>query len=159
MRDRVGVLETAVDNSVDDDSPPGCAKMLRGSMHLDVLRRALVGGPLAHNELVVVRLHSGAKTAQAKPPSERNRLPWYAAQSFPGCRSVVATRLSSRWPGKGRRRRTAPGSRGHACLMTCGRVAKRAQGAAAYDGSEAGIRTAASAAFVIISWLGGDPEF
>ena len=29
MRDRVGVLETTVDNSVDHDSPPGCAKMLR----------------------------------------------------------------------------------------------------------------------------------
>ena len=29
MRDRVGVLETAVDNAVDNSSPPECAKMLR----------------------------------------------------------------------------------------------------------------------------------
>ena len=29
MCDRVGVLETAVDNSVNHDSPPACAKMLR----------------------------------------------------------------------------------------------------------------------------------
>ena len=29
MRDRAGVLETAVDNAVDHGSPPECAKMLR----------------------------------------------------------------------------------------------------------------------------------
>ena len=29
IRDRVGVLETAVDNAVDRSSPPECAKMLR----------------------------------------------------------------------------------------------------------------------------------
>ena len=43
IEDHVGVLETAVDNSVDHDSPPECAKMLSDIVfrtHLDVLCRA-----------------------------------------------------------------------------------------------------------------------
>ena len=120
MRDRVGVLETAVDNAVDHSSPPECAKMLRYIVfrtHLDVLCRALPGDPHAREKPGAVRLHAGARVVRAKPPPERNRLRWSAAESCPDCRSVVTTSLSSRWPGKGRRRRRAPESRCRACLM------------------------------------------
>ena len=52
MRDRVGVLETAIDNAVDHGSPPQCAKMLRdtGLPHLDALCRAVVGQPTCTQE-------------------------------------------------------------------------------------------------------------
>ena len=121
MRDRVGVLETTVDDSVDHDSPPGCAKMLRDIVfrtHLDVLRRVLPGDPPARKKPVAVRLHSGAKVVRANPPPGRNRLPWSAGESCPDCRSVVMTSLSSRWPWEGRRGRRAPGSRCHGGSMT-----------------------------------------
>ena len=116
MRDRVGVVETAVDNAVDHGSPPECAYMLLDIVfraHLDVLCRALSGDPHARKKPVTVRFHLGARVVRAKPPPERNRLRCSAAESCPGCRSVqvVATSLSSRWPGRGRRRRRAPGSR------------------------------------------------
>ena len=45
MKDRVGALETAVDDAVDHGLPPECAKMLRDIVfrtHLDVFRRALL---------------------------------------------------------------------------------------------------------------------
>ena len=50
-RNRVGVLETAVDNAVDHSSSPECAKMLRYIVfrtHLDVSCRALPGNPHVH---------------------------------------------------------------------------------------------------------------
>ena len=116
MRDCVGVWETAVDNALGHSSPPEFAKMLRYIVfrsHLDVLCRALSGDPHARKKPVTVRFHLGARVVRAKPPPERNRLRCSAAESCPGCRSVqvVATSLSSRWPGRGRRRRRAPGSR------------------------------------------------
>ena len=120
MRDGVVVLETAADNAVDHGSPPECAKMLRDIVfrtHLDVLCRALPGDPPARKKPGAVRFHSGARVVRAKPPPERDRLRWSAAESCPDCRSVVTTSLSSRWPGKGRRRRRAPGNRCRACLM------------------------------------------
>ena len=58
MRDRVGVLETAVDNAVDHGSPLKCAKMLRDidiHTHLDVLHRALLGDPPTRNKPMVAR--------------------------------------------------------------------------------------------------------
>ena len=48
MRDRVGVLETAVDSAVDHSSPPECAKMLRYIVfrtHVDLLCLALSDDP------------------------------------------------------------------------------------------------------------------
>ena len=120
MKDRAGVIETAVDNSVNDDSPPGCAKMPRDivfRVHLDVLCQALLGDPPARQKAVTIRLYSSARVARAEPPPEHDRLPWNAAESGPDCRWVVTTTLSSTWPGKGRRRRKAPGSRCRACLM------------------------------------------
>ena len=120
MRDRAGVLETVVDNAVDHGSPPECAKMLRDTVfrtHLDVLCRALPGDPPARKKPGAVRFHSGARVVRAKPPPERNRLRWSAAESCPDGRLVVTTSLSSRWPGKGRRRWRATGSRCRACLM------------------------------------------
>ena len=120
MRDRAGVLETAVDNAVDHGSPPECAKMLRNVVfrtHLDVLFRALSGEPHARKKPGAVRFHSGARVVRAKSPPERNRQRWSAAKSCSDCRSAVTTSLSPRWPGKGRRRRRAPGSRCRACLM------------------------------------------
>ena len=118
MRDRAGVLKTAVDNAVDHGSPPECAKILLDIVfctHLDVLCRALSGDPPARKKPVAVRFHSGARMMRAKPPPERNHLWWSAAKSCPDWRSVL-TSLSSRWPGKGRRRR-APGGQCRACLM------------------------------------------
>ena len=122
IRDRAGVLETADDNAVDHGSPPECTKMLRGIVfrtHVDVLCRALSGGPHARKEpgALAVRFHSWATVVRAKPSLERNRLRWSTAKSCPDCRSVVTTSLASRWPGRGRRRRRAPGSRCRACLM------------------------------------------
>ena len=120
MRDRVGVLETDVDNAVDHGSPPEFAKMLRDVVfrtHLDVLFWASSGDSPARKNPGAVRFHSGARVVLTKPPPERNRLRWSAAESCPDCRSVVTTSLSSGWPGKGRRRRRAPGSRCRACLM------------------------------------------
>ena len=119
MRDRVGVLETAVDNAVDHGSPPESAKMLRDiafCAHFDVCR-ALSGDPPARKKPGAVRFHLGARVVRAKPPPEPSRLRRSAAESFPDCRSVRTTSLSSRWPGKGRTRRRAPGSRCRACLM------------------------------------------
>ena len=120
MRDRVGVLETAVDNAVDHGSSPECAKMLRDIVfrtHLDVLCRAVSGDPPARKKPGAVRFHSGARVVRATPPPARNRLRWSGAESCPDCRSVVTTSLSLRWPWKGRRRRRAHGSRCRACLM------------------------------------------
>ena len=120
MRDREGVLETAVHNAVDHGSPPECAKMLRDIVfrtHLNVLCRALSGDPPARKKPVAVRFRSGARVVRAKPPPERNRLRWSAAESFPDYRSVPTTSLSSRWPGKRRRRRRAPGRRFRASSM------------------------------------------
>ena len=103
MRDRVNVLETAFDNAVDHGSPPKCAKLLRDIVfrtHLDVLCRALPGDPHARKKSWAVRFHSGRRVVRTKPPPERNRLRWSAAESCPDCRSVVTTSLSSRWSGR-----------------------------------------------------------
>ena len=84
MRDRSGVLETAADNAVDHGSPPECPKILRDIVfrtHLDVLCRALSGGPPACKKPLAVRFHSGANVVQTKPLAERNRLRWSAAET------------------------------------------------------------------------------
>ena len=50
MQDRVGALETAVDDAVDHGLPPECAKMLRDIVlrtHLDLFCRASSGDPPA----------------------------------------------------------------------------------------------------------------
>ena len=77
MRDRVGVLETAVDNAFDHSSLQECAKMLRYVVfrtHLDVLCRALSGDPHARKKPGAVPFHSGVKVVRTKLPPERNRL-------------------------------------------------------------------------------------
>eukprot|EP00904_Undaria_pinnatifida_P009634 jgi/Undpi1/5800/HiC_scaffold_2.g01074.m1 len=64
MRDRVGVLETAVDNAVDHGSPPESAKMLRDiafCAHFDVFCRALSGDSPARKKPGAVRFHLGAR--------------------------------------------------------------------------------------------------
>ena len=104
IRDCVGVLETDADNAVDHGSPPERGMMLRDIVfrtHLDMLCGALSGDTPARKKPGAVRFHSGAKVVRVKPPHERNRLRWSAAESCPDCRSVVTTSLSSRWPGKG----------------------------------------------------------
>ena len=120
MQDHADVLATAVDTVVDHGSPPECGKMLRDIVfrtHFDVLYRALSRDPHARKKPGAVRFHSGARVVRAKPSPEQNRLRWSAAESCPDCRSVVTASLSSRWPGRGRRRWKAPGSRCRACLM------------------------------------------
>ena len=50
IRDLMGVLEMAAYNSVDHDSPPECAKMLRDIVfrkHLDGVGQACLGDPPA----------------------------------------------------------------------------------------------------------------
>ena len=67
--DRVGTLETAVDDTVDRELPPEYAKMLRNigfCTHLDVFRRALLGDPPARVESMAVRLRPGARAVLAK---------------------------------------------------------------------------------------------
>ena len=69
MQDRVGALETAVDDAVDHGLPPECAKMLRDVVfrtHFDVLRRALLGDALARVEPMTVRFYPGARVVGAR---------------------------------------------------------------------------------------------
>ena len=69
MQDRVGALETAVDDAVDHGLPPECAKMLRDTVfrtHLDVFRRALLSDPHARVESMTVRLQPGTRAVRAK---------------------------------------------------------------------------------------------
>ena len=69
MRDRAGALETDVNNAVDHDAPPECAKVLRNIVfrtHLDVLCRALSADTPAHKKPGAVRYHSGARVVRAK---------------------------------------------------------------------------------------------
>ena len=71
------MLETAVDNSVDHDFPPECAKMLHDIVfrtHLDVFGRAFLGDPLARVEPMTERLQLGARVVRAKSPPARNQL-------------------------------------------------------------------------------------
>ena len=119
MPDRVGVLETAVENAVDHGSPPEYAKMLRDIVFrtpLDVLCRPLLGDQPAREKHGAVHFNPGARVLRAKPPPERNRLWWSAPESRLDYRSVT-TSSSSRLLEKGRRGRRAPGSRCRACLM------------------------------------------
>ena len=70
MQVRVGALGTAVDDDVDHDLPPECAKMLPDIVfrtHLDVFCRALLGYPPARMEPMTVRLQPGARAVRAKP--------------------------------------------------------------------------------------------
>ena len=73
VQDRVGALETAVDDAVDHGFRPGCDKMLRDivfrgfRMHLDVFRPTLLGDPPAHVEPMTVRLQPGARAVRVKP--------------------------------------------------------------------------------------------
>ena len=80
MQDRVGALETAVNDAVDHGLPSECAKMLRDTVfrtHLDVFHRALMSDPPARVEPMTVRLQPGTRTVRAKlrasPPAEA---PW-----------------------------------------------------------------------------------
>ena len=69
MQDRVGVLETSIDDAVDHGLPE-CAKMLRDIVfrtHLDAFRRALLGDPPARVEPMTMRLQPGARAVRAKP--------------------------------------------------------------------------------------------
>ena len=77
MRGSVGVLETAINNAVDHAFPSECAKMLRHIVlctHLDVFRRAGLGGPPARVEPMAVRLHPRARVVRVNPPPKRDRL-------------------------------------------------------------------------------------
>ena len=61
MQDRVGALETAVDEADDHDLPPECAKMLRDIVfraHLDVFSRVLLGNPPARVEPMTCLLYT-----------------------------------------------------------------------------------------------------
>ena len=64
MEDRVGALETAIDDAVDRGLPPECAKMPRGidfRTHLDVFHRSLLGDPPTRVEPMTMRLQPGAR--------------------------------------------------------------------------------------------------
>ena len=85
MQDRVGALETAVDDAVDHGLPPECAKMPRDVVfrtQFDLFRLAL-GDPLARVEPMTVRVQSGARAVRAKPrnspPAKAARLHDYTA--------------------------------------------------------------------------------
>ena len=91
MWDRLGVLETAVDNAVDHGYTPECAKMLCDIVfrtHLDVFRRALLGDPPARVESLAVRLQLGARVMRAN--SHQNVTAYREMrQSCRDCRSVA----------------------------------------------------------------------
>ena len=70
MQDRVGALETAVDDADDHDLPPECAKIMRDVVfraHLDVFRRVLLGDPPARVEPMTVRLQPGVRAVRVTP--------------------------------------------------------------------------------------------
>ena len=107
----------------------------------------VAGYPPAHKKPFAVLLKSGGRVVRAKPPPERNCPRWSAAESCPDCRSVVTTSLSSRWPGRAGGGGEHLGASVARVRWRDGRAAKRGEGAAAEDGSEAGTRTAVGAAF------------
>ena len=70
IQDRVGALGTAVDDAVDHEIPPECAKMMRDIVfraHLDAFRWALWGDPPARVEAMTVRLQPGARAVRLIP--------------------------------------------------------------------------------------------
>ena len=70
IKDRLGPLETTVDDAVDHGLPPECATMLRDIVfrtHRDVFRRALLVDPPACVKHMTVRLQPGARAVRAKP--------------------------------------------------------------------------------------------
>ena len=70
MQDRVGALETAVDDTVDHGLRSECAKMPRDIVfctHLDVFRRVLLVDLPASVEPMIVRLQPGTTAVRAKP--------------------------------------------------------------------------------------------
>ena len=70
MQDRVGALDTAVDDAVDHSVRPECAKMLRDidfGTHLDVFRLALLGDPPARVEPMTVQRQPGSRAMPTKP--------------------------------------------------------------------------------------------
>ena len=160
IRECAGVLETVDHNAVDHASPPDCAKVLRDIVfrtHLDVPYQALPGDPPARKKPGAVRFHSGARVVRAKPPPEPNRLRWSAVESCPHCRSVVTTRICQGGlgaAGEGEQHQRAGVAR---VLSRNCRPEKRAQGARAEDGSEAGTRTAVWARFYSYCDLGRIP--
>ena len=84
MRDRVGVLETAVDNALDYDSPPKCAKMLQDvgfCTHLGRLCRPCLVTHLHARSLRRSSFILGVGMVPAKPPPQGNRLRLSAAES------------------------------------------------------------------------------
>ena len=63
----MGALGTAVDDAVDHELPPECAKMMHDIVfrsHLDVIRRALLGDPPARVEPMTVRLQPGTRAVR-----------------------------------------------------------------------------------------------
>ena len=96
VQDRVGALETAVDDAVDHGFRPGCDKMLRDivfrgfRMHLDVFRPTLLGDPPAHVEPMTVRLQLGARAVRAKPRAS----PIVHIPGDVNCRGDLLSRLS-----------------------------------------------------------------
>ena len=85
MRDRVGVLETAVDNAVDHSFPRNVMRDIVIFTHVEVFRPAFLGDPPARVESMMVRLQPGARAVRAKPPPEGDRLPRNAAESCRDC--------------------------------------------------------------------------
>ena len=66
----MGALGTAVDDAVDHELPPECAKVMRDIVfrtHLDVFRRALLGDPPSRAEPMTVRLQPGARAVRVTP--------------------------------------------------------------------------------------------
>ena len=163
MRDRVGLLDADIDNAVDHGSPPECAKMLRDIVfraHLDEVCQALSGDSPACEKPVAVRFYSGASLVRMKPPPERSRLRWSAAKSGPDCRSVVTMSLWSRWPGKGRRARRAPGSRCRACSKARRPCCEKSSGRWRWRRTRSGDSySGTGCAFHHVVVLGGNPEF
>ena len=94
MHNRLGALETAVEDAVDNGSLPECAKMKRDIVfraHLDVFHRAVLGDRLSRVEPTAVQFQPGEMVMRTKPPPECNCLPWNASGSCRDCRSAVAT--------------------------------------------------------------------
>ena len=76
--DRVSVLKTAVDDTVDHGFPPECTNMLRDIVsrtNIDVFRPAILGDLPARMQHMIVRFQPDAGGVRAKPPSNSDHLP------------------------------------------------------------------------------------
>ena len=109
-----------IDDAVDDGFPAECAKMLRDIIcrkKHELFLLATRHDPLVRVEHMIVWLQRSARVVRGNRPSHRTPLLWNAA-TLPQPPPGDDDDRRRTWPGKGWRRRRAPGPRCRACSFT-----------------------------------------